>query len=396
MIPKNFNDINESDFKTLINNSVAEGRTIEYKRELPGNSDADKKEFLADISSFANASGGDLLYGIEEDKGIPIYIKGLDIDDTDQECLRLDSLIRSGIEPRIISFFIIPVILSNSKSVFVIRVNKSWINPHRVIFKSHDKFYSRGSNGKYTLNVDELRIAFNISDANNEKIRRFRESRIANIVANESPVQFFGEDSPMVMLHLIPFSSFNPAQSFAMSKIDTCSSSLIPISSPRHIAHRYNFDGRVDYSVYGENDETNTYVQVFKTGIVEAVWKQLSNREPNKKILYGDYIEEELNKVVPRYLDVLIKLDVGLPIFMFLTIIGVKSYSMPVDTLYRMVNRVHSIDRDILIIPEVIIDNYDMKASQILKPCFDSMWNAAGFPGSPSYSLQGEWIPRRI
>jgi hypothetical protein len=37
---------------------VREGRQLEYKETLPGNSDDDKKEFLADVSSFANAAGG--------------------------------------------------------------------------------------------------------------------------------------------------------------------------------------------------------------------------------------------------------------------------------------------------------------------------------------------------
>lgn len=57
-------------------NAVSEGRTIDYKRELPGNSDGDKKEFLADVSSFANTSGGDLILGVDENAGVPIQITG--------------------------------------------------------------------------------------------------------------------------------------------------------------------------------------------------------------------------------------------------------------------------------------------------------------------------------
>ncbi|MCD6594362.1 ATP-binding protein, partial [bacterium] len=68
MIAKNIDQISEEDLQALIDNSVLEGKTIEYKQSLPGNSDSDKKEFLADISSFANASGGDLIYGILEDR----------------------------------------------------------------------------------------------------------------------------------------------------------------------------------------------------------------------------------------------------------------------------------------------------------------------------------------
>ena len=74
MIPKNINDILGDDLTALITNGVAEGRTIDYNRDLPGNADADKKEFLADVSSLANTVGGDLVFGMDEEQGIPMDI----------------------------------------------------------------------------------------------------------------------------------------------------------------------------------------------------------------------------------------------------------------------------------------------------------------------------------
>lgn len=62
--PKALNAITEEDLQALIINGVAEGRTIDYRSDLPGNSDGDKKELLADVSSFANTGGGDLVFGM--------------------------------------------------------------------------------------------------------------------------------------------------------------------------------------------------------------------------------------------------------------------------------------------------------------------------------------------
>lgn len=81
MIPKLLNDIVEDDLLALISNGVAEGRTIDYKRELPGSSDSAKKEFLADASSFANTIGGDLVFGMDEDQGLPTRLSGLQVAD---------------------------------------------------------------------------------------------------------------------------------------------------------------------------------------------------------------------------------------------------------------------------------------------------------------------------
>src|ERR1039458_8242927 len=101
MIDKPLNDIAEADLAALISNGVAEGRTIEYKRILPGNSDADKKEFLADTSSFANTGGGDLVYGMDEVGGLPTHIVGIQATDLDAEIRRLDSILAAGLAPRI-------------------------------------------------------------------------------------------------------------------------------------------------------------------------------------------------------------------------------------------------------------------------------------------------------
>ncbi len=61
MIPRSFDDIDISDIQRLIDNQVAERRTLEFKRDLPGDTKDERKEFLADVTSFANAQGGDII-----------------------------------------------------------------------------------------------------------------------------------------------------------------------------------------------------------------------------------------------------------------------------------------------------------------------------------------------
>lgn len=103
MIAKSIDHIAETDLQVLIINAISERKTIEYKESLPGNPDHDKKEFLGDVSSFANAVGGDLIYGMIEDRatGLPTELRGIEADNVDQEILRLESIIRDGINPRI-------------------------------------------------------------------------------------------------------------------------------------------------------------------------------------------------------------------------------------------------------------------------------------------------------
>ena len=236
---------------------------------LPGNTDSEKKKFLADVSSFANAVGGDLVYGVLQDSGtgFPKELRGLDVQNIDQEILRLDSMIRSGINPRIPTVRIQRISLSNSKTVVIVRVQKSWISPHRVTLQGHDKFYSRSTNGKYELDVTELRIAFNLSGTSVERIRSFRQDRISRIFANETPVPF--KEGAKIILHLIPITAFDPSQQLDVQEIASHQQKLMPMiwSSGNY---RYNLDGFLSYSA-GNSTRTHSYVQMFRNGIIEAV-----------------------------------------------------------------------------------------------------------------------------
>lgn len=77
MIAASFDTIDAADLHRLVASGASEGRDLEFKRELPGGSDAEIKEFLADVTSLANAHGGDLVFGVEESAGTATRISGV-------------------------------------------------------------------------------------------------------------------------------------------------------------------------------------------------------------------------------------------------------------------------------------------------------------------------------
>src|SRR5438309_1617191 len=97
---KSVEQITAADLERLVTNGVSESRSLEYKETLPGGSDQDKREFLADVSSFANAIGGDLVYGARDARdesgkptGTPDAIVGLDVTNLDQAIQRLENVL---------------------------------------------------------------------------------------------------------------------------------------------------------------------------------------------------------------------------------------------------------------------------------------------------------------
>ena len=77
---KRLDQLEVADLQGLIG-SARESRTIDFKRDLPEQAPSDRKEFLADVSSFANSAGGHIIFGIREENGVPTELSGLAVDD---------------------------------------------------------------------------------------------------------------------------------------------------------------------------------------------------------------------------------------------------------------------------------------------------------------------------
>src|SRR5437667_8363505 len=124
-------ELNGTRLQALVDAGLREGRQFEFKQQLPGGSDDDKREFLADVSSFANAAGGDLVYGlgdrIENGKrtGEVDRIVGLPGVTLEAERLRLESTIRTGIDPRL-AVQPLDIRRDPDPPCLLIRVPRSW------------------------------------------------------------------------------------------------------------------------------------------------------------------------------------------------------------------------------------------------------------------------------
>ncbi len=383
---KPLESINESDLQSLIENGVAESKTIEYKLKLPADSEADKKEFLADASSFANASGGHLIYGIKASEAIAEEVTGLEITNSiDSEILRLENIIRDGISPRIIGVKIHPIKLHNSKFVIAIEVPQSWLMPHMVVFKNLSRFFSRNSAGKYQLDVAEIRSIFAFSESYSTKIRNFRLERLSKVISGEIPVRL--NETPKTILHIIPFSAFNPTTNLdlvSFKKNDHIVERLKPIYASGW-GNRYNFDGFLTF-------DSDSYVQFFRNGSIEAVEASMLNPIDDKKLIPDVFFERELIESLTNYLKVLQMVGMEPPFIVMLSLFGVEGYRIPYTPEVLIAQ---TIDRNTLVLPEVLSDNYECDASELMRPIFDSLWNSAGFPRSLNYSNEGKWNPQR-
>ncbi|MCP9470254.1 MAG: ATP-binding protein [Nitrospira sp.] len=401
LFDKPLDSITEDDIRLLIDNGVREGRSLEYKEALPNNSDDHKREFLADVSSFANASGGDLVYGIQEKRdsagmptGEPERIVLLHAN-PDAETLRLHELAQTGIEPRIPGLRIKAVPLGAGGFVLIVKVPKSWAGLHMVTFKNLSRFYSRNSSGKYQLDVQEIRAGFVAAETGRQKLASFRIERVTKIAANEGPVSL--AEGPKAILHLIPMSVLDPTITWDLTPYNKMS----PVESIGFTSPRYNFDGVLHCETSSKNGTTLYYVQFFRNGIIEVCTGRFFS--PNVQFIEsGLFIESDLFE--PNIYDAtmtcmeLLKKEIGVspPLIFFLSLTGVAGYKMSKMSLMKLPVGYYPQEQtpirdSVLLFPEIVMDSFDQPIDRLLRPVFDRLWNAVNCQRSPYYDDEGKW-----
>ena len=400
MIHKRIDQITVDDIQGLVDNSVREGKSVEYKEQLPGNGDSDKKEFLADASSFANASGGDIIFGIRETRdsagkptGIPASIVGLQNINADAEVRRMEQILRDGIEPRLPGIVLRAIDGFANGPVILLRIPQSWASPHMVSFKASPRFFSRTSAGKSPLGIPEIRAAFVQSDSLPQRIKAFRQERIGLILAGETPASLI--DSPLVVLHLIPVSAFLNATAFDLQSIID-GRVQIPNIGGLGAYGRPNVDGFVSYSGgQSSQSEQFSYTQVFRNGCIEAADALvLSGQDNYNDIIPSTSIETEILKGATYLLKVYQSLGIDSPLVVMLSLLNVRGFYMYTGR-HMSPRAIHRIERRDLILPDVIIEDLALDARQSFRPVFDLLWQACGYRQSLNYDEQGRWNPNR-
>lgn len=398
MIPKPIHKLDANDILALIENGVREGKEIEYKRDLPGGNDEAKREFLADVTSFANATGGDIIYGIDEQPdsdgkstGTPGKVVGIPAAEVDQHILRIEEIIRNGVEPRIPAIQIQPIDGLSQRTVLVLRIPRSWVGPHMISFKKYSRFYTRSSAGKFQMNVEEIRDAFASSSDLPTRITAWRDDRIKKILSQEGPATIAGHG--ILVLHVIPLESFGKPWRFSPTELRG-DNLLFPILGANAFNMRINVDGILHYVVptdpnLGVQSSVLSYTQVFRSGTIEAVCGDLVATRDGLSTIGHIFFEERTEYVTRRFLESLARLDVSPPFVVMLSILHAKGAFLARDDS-------KPIDRDVLHLPEVLIDEpiERINLPSALQPLFDAVWNAFGFARSFNYRTDGKWQPR--
>jgi hypothetical protein len=245
------------------------------------------------------------------------------------------------------------------------------------------RFYTRNNRGNEPMNYHQIRDAFAASSTAIEKAHQFREERIRKItVGTGLPIELAGQARSV--LHLIPLSTLGVPDAVDILRTRRENNLLPPPgwNSIGSTGEKLNFDG------FARTVGQESYVQIFRSGAVEAVDAHLLNFKPS---IPWPALEREVIEQTIRYLKCLDTLRCDPPIGVALTLINVQGFPIVREGSFPFAGA-QGIDREILRIPEIVAESFDLDVPNFVRPIFDTLWQSCGRERSDSYDAEGKCI----
>jgi hypothetical protein len=385
-LPRDLSTTSADDIQALVAARTAEGTYLEFKRDLPRPDAGGRHEFLADVSAFANSSGGDLVYGIDEDGEGRATAVVAQPGNPDEEARRLQDVLLNGIESRVPGLQVQAVTVAGG-FVVVVRAPQSWAGPHRV--KSNQHFFTRENGRKRQLDVPEVRGLFLRSENQAQRVRDFRTERIGKLMSGEGPHRLI--PGALLIGHFVPTQA--ALATVQVDPIPYMQQRALPVLSSTVPFSRVNADGAL--AVRNPRPEgTHGYSQMFRNGYFETV----------KVYPYGDAARVGLGSLAyeEQFIAVLrllraeyVHLGIGTEMTCMVSLLDADHVELGFDRhRYMLDDHQGFFDRKTLVLPDVLLPA-DLSPEQALKPVFDLVWQSAGMERSANYNAAGDWAPVR-
>jgi len=393
------------DVRALLTEQVREDSRLDYKEDFPRNrlerdpaksslEALDRKDLVADVTAFANAAGGLLIYGVSEERdsagvstGLPESAAGLlCVSPIDKVEMRLTSLVRDNTDPPLHGVLVRGFDGFSKGPIFVVEVARSWAAPHAV--KDNGRFYRRHGTMNAPMDASSLRRAFLQSHDLLNEIRRFHLDRLAVIGRDEQPMPLM--EGGRIVVHVVPFASLDGQVSVDLQQLDR--SRVRPLTSGE--LDGYGLEGYFRYAYRDDaqgRQKAVSYALVFGTGAIEAVDTfVLAGSGSGKPGIRTRGIEQAIRSALESYLGLYARVGVVPPFALTITLAGVRGYTLVTSDL-DVTAPVRPVAKDTLHLPDLILTDPAEDLGRALRPAFDALSRSVGLPMSRSYDSAGNW-----
>ncbi|MEO5716258.1 MAG: ATP-binding protein [Luteolibacter sp.] len=375
----------QEDILQLVDSAVPEGPCLDFKEKF-----ITPEKLRERICAFANASGGEFVFGIAELKGVAGAITPITLDTApDRKEINIREIIRTGIYPQVsgVQIEIIPIETENAVGhIVVIRIPKSGSGPHMVTEKK--LIYTRESTQSRPMEYHELRKAFLGTEEQAQRLRQFRKERCESIFNRDTPVQM--EFKRSIITHVMPMDALAGGRRFSATTLkEAMKLASPPLSRDTGYNTRVDADGVFQTYTKGTKPYHGmTYVHVSHSGIVETANCQTMARSLERGKIPHSFVDQDIGSAVQQSAGILDRLGIEPPYIVFLSLLDMENaYSDVLDEpdpcrSSSLFAHEFALDH----IPET-----SEAAAQSIRPALDNLANGFGLVVSPSFAEDGSW-----
>lgn len=368
---KPLESVEESDLQRLVDDGAQEGDAAEFKGEMWGKSDEDRRKMLRSITSFANQKGGEIYVGIRAKDGTAVEAVGVE---GEAHSERILSSCRSNVERPLQGLQVHPVPLGDGKSVIIVRVPYSLNGPHMVTFKGMNQFWIRHGRQKVPMTVDEIEDAFMRRFDSETRVERFIEERKQR-AWNES------QGDPSLFLAVTP--------AFLREEIiDPRDPHVHQLLSrpPEHPSYQRLVLGDVDVSPslagltgeYIRDGRTIRRREVHRNGHVECMMRTFGSGQPpsddERLAIPAKLVALQTHSFVHLARELYRHHGVASPVALSMAIFNARSLHLLYGGLFKERTREWGEDR--LDLPLMYAQELESEAPSLVKRLNDRLWNA--------------------
>ena len=158
---------------------------------------------------------------------------------------------------------------------------------------------------------------------------------------------------------------------------------------------RVSLNGMITFN--GREGGARMYTELYRSGIVEAVDAYILRKEKDTTDWRIPHVafEKRILEAVADYLKFLTELGIGTPVYIALSLLGVRGIRMSSGDSFFEDEQRYPIDREALLLPAIPVEDASQPAERIMRPALDMVWNACGRVESPNFDSEGNWRPRK-
>lgn len=193
-------DVQYADLMTLVSDRVPEAFDLDYKSEIYGPTDRDRRDAATDVAALANTAGGLLVLGVEEDdQARAIAAPGVAVAEADER--RIRQIVGSQVVPMpVIDIRRVEDPSQPGHGLFVVAVPRSPLAPHAVVVNDGLRYPRR--NGATIRYLSEPEVA----DAYRQRfiVHKRQEERADEVEAEAIDRLATTDDQVWVVVSLVP------------------------------------------------------------------------------------------------------------------------------------------------------------------------------------------------